>query len=318
MNKRLLIGLKGLLAVAALGYLIYTIDGAALWLALKQVDPMWIAVSLGLVPLVVGLDAAVWKGLLAPVIPDVSMPSVLRAVLSGSAWGLITPARVGEFAGRAFSFPESDGWAISATVFAQRVLDTAICSVLGLGALGIALHAGWLPMNTLWTTVTIVVAVVSGVLTVAVCCPGRTARLIQWAAPHAERLHRRLAFLDQIDGASGRRILHFALLRQAVFCALFASLVAAFGFTADPGDILVGIVLVFLAKFLLPSITLLDLGVREGAAVFFLGAVGVSQAAAFNAALLMFVLTGVLPALVGLPYALQLPRTLSSAVSNSA
>jgi hypothetical protein len=246
------------------------------------------------------------------------MPSVLRAVLSGSAWGLITPARVGEFAGRAFSFPESDGWAISATVFAQRVLDTAICSVLGLGALGIALHAGWLPMNTLWTTVTIVVAVVSGVLTVAVCCPGRTARLIQWAAPHAERLHRRLAFLDQIDGASGRRILHFALLRQAVFCALFASLVAAFGFTADPGDILVGIVLVFLAKFLLPSITLLDLGVREGAAVFFLGAVGVSQAAAFNAALLMFVLTGVLPALVGLPYALQLPRTLSSAVSNSA
>lgn len=317
MKKALIIGLKGLFAVAALGYLIYTIDSAALWAAFHEVDLIWIGVSLGLVPVIVGLDAAVWRKLLAPVIPEVTMPSVVCAVLSGSAWGVVTPARVGEFAGRAFHFPEADAWQVSATVFAQRVIDTAVCSVMGLGALLFALQAGWLPNTALWTTITLAVAGVSLVLALAVCFPGRTTRVIQWIAPQANQLHRRITFLEQIDGPSGRRILQLALLRQGIFCALFASLVAAFGPAAAPLDILVGILLVFLAKFLLPSVTLLDLGVREGAAVFFLGAVGVAPEAAFNAALLMFVLTGVVPALAGLPYAFRLPRTLSSVVSGS-
>ncbi len=317
MKKSVLWGMKGLLGCAAVGYLVHMIEVDALWTALKRVDPFWIAVAGGLAPLVVLLDAVVWRRLLTPVLPNASSASVLRAVLRGSALGLVTPARLGEFAGRALSFPEADPWTLSATVFAQRVIDMAICAGLGLAALGMALHAGWLPTRPLWLGLTASVAATCGMLLWSITHPRQTSHLIRRLAPNFGGLHRRIKFLEQIAPRTGRRVLQTALLRQSLFCAQFASLVLAFGPVVALLDLAAGILLVFLAKFLMPSVTLLDLGVREGAAVFFLGAVGVGPAAAFNAALLLFVLTGVLPALAGLPYALQLRLNPSAAVSSS-
>jgi uncharacterized membrane protein YbhN (UPF0104 family) len=67
-----------------------------------------------------------------------------------------------------------------------------------------------------------------------------------------------------------------------------------------------GVALVFFAKSAIPQVTLGDLGVREGAAVFFLAAYGVGPAAALDASLALFGLNLLLPALVGAPFLLQL------------
>jgi uncharacterized membrane protein YbhN (UPF0104 family) len=63
---------------------------------------------------------------------------------------------------------------------------------------------------------------------------------------------------------------------------------------------------VFFAKSAIPSFTLADLGIREGAAVYFMGALGIAAAAAFNAAFLLFCVNLVLPSLVCLPFVLKL------------
>ena len=70
-----------------------------------------------------------------------------------------------------------------------------------------------------------------------------------------------------------------------------------------------GVALVFFAKSAIPQVTLGDLGVREGAAVFFLGAYGVAPAAALDASLaLCSLLNLVLPSLAGTPLLLRLLR----------
>jgi hypothetical protein len=66
------------------------------------------------------------------------------------------------------------------------------------------------------------------------------------------------------------------------------------------GGAYLGVALVFFAKSAVPSVTLGDLGVRESAAVFFLGFYGVAEAAAFNASLGLFAVNILLPALAGL------------------
>ena len=68
----------------------------------------------------------------------------------------------------------------------------------------------------------------------------------------------------------------------------------------------VGVALVFFAKSAIPQVTLGDLGVREGAAVFFLGAYGVEAGAAFDAALALFAMNLLLPAVVGAPLLVRL------------
>jgi hypothetical protein len=91
-----------------------------------------------------------------------------------------------------------------------------------------------------------------------------------------------------------------------VFSLQFVLLVFAF----EPGaawlPVMMGVALVFFAKSAIPSFTLGDLGIREGAAVFFLGALGVAAAAALEASLVLFGINLLIPALVGLPLVLRL------------
>ncbi|MEX1054624.1 MAG: hypothetical protein WED81_01245, partial [Rhodothermales bacterium] len=69
---------------------------------------------------------------------------------------------------------------------------------------------------------------------------------------------------------------------------------------------LLGIALVFFVKLLLPPVTLMDVGIREGAAVFFLGSLGFPEAAALNASLLLFTINLLIPAAAGLPLVMRL------------
>jgi len=58
--------------------------------------------------------------------------------------------------------------------------------------------------------------------------------------------------------------------------------------------------LVMFAKTIIPPVSFAELGIREGASVFFLTYFGESQAAAFNASFFLFMINVLLPSLVGL------------------
>ena len=59
-----------------------------------------------------------------------------------------------------------------------------------------------------------------------------------------------------------------------------------------------------LVKSLLP-ISIGDLGIRESAAIFFLGKIGVHESTAFNASILLFLINLLIPSLVGLVLVLK-------------
>ena len=59
------------------------------------------------------------------------------------------------------------------------------------------------------------------------------------------------------------------------------------------------------AKTIIPPVSFGELGIREGASVYFLKQVGVSAAAGFNAAIFLFIINVLLPALTGLIFLLK-------------
>ncbi len=300
---------KAGLTAAALAYLVWVVDPAAIGAALGAVEVGGLLVALALVPVNVGLDAWVWRLYVRPLAPDAPPRRVLGAVLCGFALGFFTPARVGEYAGRAVYLGAGDRWAVAATIFVQRMADMAVSVGVGAAALAAALYAGVLAPSPAWWAVLAGGALLSGAQALLVVQPRLAARLLAWALPSSERVQARAAFLRQIAPRDAWAAWALSVARYGIFVAQFVLLVGAFVPGTPWRDAAWGVALTFFAKFLIPSVTLMDLGIREGAAVFFFARLGLPEAVAFNAALLVFLANVVLPSVAGVPFVWRMDRT---------
>ena len=135
--------------------------------------------------------------------------------------------------------------------------------------------------------------------------PGLARTTIGTLLPFAP-IRRAVGAFAQIPQEESVTLLLLSGVRYVVFSAQFVLLARAVAPTAPWLELCIGVALIFFAKSAIPQVTLGDLGVREGAAVYFLGNVGMGQAAALDASLALFGLNLLLPALVGVPLLLQL------------
>ena len=339
--------LKAALALGMLGYLIYLVKPGQIIEAAAGADLRLVAAAAALLPLNVLLEGAAWQRILTAASPQAGWRSVFGALFCGYALGFATPARAGEFVGRAFYLPRADRWQTSATVFAQRLLDMVVSVNAGLLALLYALATGLIAPAPAWWGVALFGAGAGLSLASIVFMPRRAARTLTAALRYAllfgartlalltrpfrdkkdekearaiwgdgSALRRRaehfrdvpdqLAFLRTLRRGRVAQALLLSLGRYLVFTSQFVLFVKAFAPNAAPFAAYLGVGLVFFAKFLIPSVTLLDIGIREGAAVFFYGQLGIAEAAALNAAFFIFCTNLLLPAAAGLPFVLNM------------
>lgn len=292
------------LAVATVAYAAHVVEWGEIVAAARQAEAGWIAAAVLLLPANVGLEAYRWHRLVRRLAPEVRFSETLAAVLSGYPLGLATPGRLGDYVGRAFYLRYADKWALAALTFAERMATLAISLAAGL----VVLAPFLLTHTALPSAASAAGFAVGGVLVAAfvylLLHPRTAHRWLGRLLP--ERLAPRLDVFDAFDARDARSLLALSALRYGIFSAQFVCLVFSFAPATGWGTAVMGVVLVFFAKSAIPSFTLADLGIREGAAVFFLGALGVGGAAAFNAAFLLFCVNIVGPSLVGLPFILKL------------
>jgi len=294
--------LKLSLTLGVLGAVVMVAEPSTLLASLRDATWTWVVVAGLLLPVNLFLDGWVWKQLLSPVLPQVSLSRLTGAVLSGLALGFWTPARVGEYAGRAFFLPEGDRWTLSLTVFTQRMVDMAVGVLIGLLVLTGAFYRGTLPVTPAWQATAVVGGGIGGVLLLFIAAPSLVHRLACWLFPNWTSLTKRLAFFEQLSGPTRTVVFGGTVARYAVFTGQLACLGAAFAPSAN-GMLLWGAAsLTFYVKYLIPSLTVLDLGIREGGAAFFFQILGLGAAAGLNAALLLFALNVLVPALLGVPF----------------
>jgi uncharacterized membrane protein YbhN (UPF0104 family) len=311
--------LKTVLALGALGYLVVVVEPSAIVAALSNAHWPWIAAALALLPVNLVVDGIVWRRLLRPVAPGVTPQQLGGAILSGFALGFVTPARAGEFVGRSLYIPDADPWSVSLTVFVQRLIDTAINVGAGVGVLAITLYSGVLSTTWPWVALLTVSAAFLGLLVGFLMTPALAARLVRRLLPNRPALHQRVDILQAYQPRAVLRTVGWALLRYGVFCAQFLLLLYAFAPALGLIEAISAIALTFFVKFMVPSVTIMDLGIQEGAAVFFLSLFGAAQAIAFNAALLLFIINIVVPTAAGVPFVwkLDLRRDTAPAPSTS-
>jgi uncharacterized membrane protein YbhN (UPF0104 family) len=297
---------KWLLTAAIAAALWWTVDLSAVGAALRGAHWGWIGLAGVLLPVNLALDGWVWARLLRGV-PDAGSPRRIGAALfCGFALGFWTPARLGEYAGRALSLPEADPWTVSLSVLAQRMIDMLVGVGGGLAVLLGTLYAGLLPVSAAWVGAALIGAGTTAALGVAVLATGRCVSWVEPLARWVPGLPTRLRSLRRLGARDGAPVLGGTVVRYLVFTGQFVCLSLALAPQLSLPLLCVAVALTFYAKYLIPSLTLLDLGIREGGAVLFFEALGLPPAVGLSAALLLFTLNVLLPAAGGVPLAWRL------------
>lgn len=302
MSRRTLLLLRWGVFVLACVFLFARVgDGGldALVDARMDADGLWLAIGIALLlmPVNWGLESRKWR-LLVRGLEPVSIRRAFAATLSGATIGLITPNRVGEFAGRVlFLAPENRVAGAFATVvgsIAQFVVTVALGM---LGMIALSLHSRSEPLNPMLGAWVGLCALVAAAALVLYFNPGMLHALVARIGI-LRRWERQASVLNRFTIAQLATVLGLSALRYAVFTLQFVVLLRVCA-GIPLLEALPAIPAIFLVSTLIPTVMLTELGVRGSVAVAALGAAPAHDGAVVLATTILWAVNIALPAMMG-------------------
>lgn len=302
MKRRLLFGLKAMVSVVLVGWVLHgalSRDGIdALFERIRALDPTFVAVALTLHFVAVFSGVLRWRLLLRARGLALPLPFLARSYLIGRFVGAFTPSTVGLDVYRAVDVARATG---ARGASASVIMVEKLVGLLGLSVVTAALvlfGAGAL-LGPRAVNLAVAVFVGASLGLVALRHPSRLAAL---ARPLPARLRARVDHVlasvaaQHLGLADVSRALGLGIVSHLATAAVFVATAAALRVDADVLPLLVVGNAIIVATLL--PISIGGVGVRESVAVVLLGSVGVSAADATLVALLGY-LTGQAPALAG-------------------
>ncbi|MCO5234878.1 MAG: flippase-like domain-containing protein [Chitinophagaceae bacterium] len=251
----------------------------------------------GLVILLMGLnwliEACKWKILVEPLEP-ISLARSLKAVMVGVAFGMGTPNRVGEFGGRAFYM--SEGKRMSALSFTMIGSLGQLLTTLFFGSMGIFIIQPEFPG---WSAAASVCIVITTLL--FFCLYFRLEWIVRIAnvCRLPEKFIRPWAVIKTVNVTILLRVLALSVIRYIIFLAQYILLLELVEVSVGwwNGFWLISILYLILA--LVPTMALLELGIRGKAGILLFHTVSANTAGIYAASVGIWMINLALPALIG-------------------
>lgn len=266
-------------------------------LAFAAAEAKFICLTSALLILNLYLQFKKWQ-LLVRLEKNVSAGQILSSLLAGFTLGFITPGRVGEF-GRGFFIKDCSWQSILGLTIIDKLVSLIVMYFAGLVGLSyfLQLHLHyyvWVP------------AVLTGILLIMIVLffllrpemlHSVLRRFASLGAPHA-KFRQFASCMDRLTALLTLKVLSLAIFHFITFTLQFYLLVRAFS-PLSPWQGFVAISSIMIVKTILP-VSIGDLGVRESAAIYFLGYFNVPSVAALNASLSIFLINVFIPSMAGL------------------
>lgn len=239
-----------------------------------------------------------WRFLVRLLKPDVSNSETLKSLLTGFTFGFITPGRLGEF-GRAFFIKDCSWVKLLGITAVDKLFSMAV--VIFWGAIGLLVFVA--KKLEIYTSLPVIVftLIVLGVIYYILFHPEIIRSFLyslNIILPFREKIKLLMSSLDNFKRQQAVTLLIFTFCFYSIFLLQFYLLALAFEHAALIPTLL-AIAATMLVKSMLP-ISIADLGIRERAAVFFLGKIGLLESTAFSASILLFAINLLIPSLIGL------------------
>lgn len=244
-----------------------------------------------------GIEALKWRYLLKP-IQSITLGVAFKAVLSGVSISALLPNRVAEYLGRIFYIPGEYRIKAILVTLVGSLAQLLVSIVAGSLALVIYFYYPFdgTPVN-LYLVAMLILLLNSLLLAGYFNMPFLVA-----AIPRDGRFRKAAQYLTLIgtyhQGKLGK-VLMWASLRYGVFLLQFYLLLYAFQVPLSPFQGLITLPVVFLAQTLIPTIALVELGIRGATAIHFIGALGGDEINILAATYALWLINILLPACLG-------------------
>ncbi len=303
LNKnRIILFLKIVIACGLVIFVVSTIKLSEVITALENANYFLILVALVMLIPNVFLQYWKWNLTCKSILNSGGREKVLYSLLQGFAAGAFTPLRLGEYFGRAFSFRDKTLLQVTIATLIDKFFALSIVAFIG--SLASILFIYFYYDVTFYITLTLFIIVFSlfYILILVVISPEFWNNFLFNKIRESKKLNnifRKMGFLKNLDRNYSLKMFSISFLFYVCFIMQFVILVFAFTNQIHFTDYVWAACLVMFVKTFFPPISLSELGIREGASVFFLGQMGVDSGSAFNAAFFLFLINILIPALAG-------------------
>jgi uncharacterized membrane protein YbhN (UPF0104 family) len=258
------------------------------------------------------LECYKWKYLTRHII-KISAPEAIEAVFCGLTWAIFTPNRLGEYAGRVLFLPNRKRihgvFAMAVGSFGQNV----ITNVLGLSAALWFLFKFYVD-NTpphahlnIWLYLVIAIGAVVFIIFFIILYFH-----IIWVVnildriPVVKKFHRFFDIMGRYKKPELINIMLFCLARFAVFSFQYYLIIHLLIPQMPVFEMMMMVLILFFVQSALPSLDLLDVGVRNGTAAFLFGYITHQEIAVMAAVSSIWLINLIIPAILGSVFVFKL------------
>jgi len=254
------------------------------------------------------LQAYKWKLVINLSIGEVPFTRILSSYFAGITSGLSTPARVGEFIGRAIPLHEFNFFNVTIVSFIDKLINLLVITFFGSVASVLFYRTLSSPHFYIDFPLLVIIIVLFAVLTYLLFNNAFLVALIKRKFKANEKVIEKVSIVDKFLTQSWRKkstIFFVNIIYFFVILFQFALLVNAFIDYNNYFLLMMIASLILLATTVVLPFSFGDLGVREGAASYLIGLVAISPAIGFNSAIVLFIINVILPALFGLIFLIK-------------
>ena len=286
---------KILIAVLVVSLLVQKIQIENLLAALSQSQRIFILLALLILPINLLLQFLKWRLVVRREKTNVPAATLWSSMFVGLSLGLVTPGRVGDFARTAF-VKNVNKSGVLGLLLVDKTITLFVIYVLGLTSL-----TRFVNILTQQAILSLVIGLGIIFLGLLIVLQRRGFDFHTWK----RGIIKKWSFLERVVSGIEKASLDFmaqllviTVVHVFIYCFQLFLLTRAFQ-PITLIDALSASFAIMFTKSLLP-VSFGDLGVREGAAVYFFGRFDISAPAAFNAALLLFLINVLIPGIIGL------------------
>ena len=301
-KSTIIIAAKILISLGILYYLINAVEYNQIVSALNEANVIIIGVVFLLGFVNIFLQYSKWRLTCVEVLEVKDNSKVFRSLFFGFSAGIITPLRIGEYFGRGIEFKDKSLVQVTVATLIDKFFP--LLMVASLGSIS-SLFFIYLYYNV---SIYIVLSLFILIFTFFYLLILLLLRNKFWDSILFSKLNSsaklkpflvKLRIFESLDRAYFYKMLLISFLFYSCFLIQYALLVSAFSNHYNFIHYLWAGNLIMFVKTIIPPISFGELGIREGASVYFLSQMGETASVGFNASILLFITNLLIPALIG-------------------
>jgi uncharacterized membrane protein YbhN (UPF0104 family) len=303
LNKNtIIIAAKIIISAGLLYYLIRSVEFNQIILALNEANLVVIGIVILLGVANIFLQYSKWRLTCAEVLEVKDKLKVFRSLFYGFSAGIITPLRIGEYFGRGIEFRDKSIVQVTIVTLIDKFFP--LLMVASLGSISSLFFIYFYYDVSIYIVLSLFILIFTFFyLLIILLLSNRFWNSILFSKLNSsvklKPFLEKLRIFESLDRTYFYKMLAISFLFYSCFLIQYALLVSAFSNHFNFMNYLWAANLIMFAKTIIPSISFGELGIREGASVYFLTQMGETASVGFNASILLFIINLLIPALIG-------------------